>query len=104
MGRENISQEFTQKRQKKKLFRWRNRAKKLKNKKFKKFCTILNYNEHFLILASTITGCVSICAFASLGGVPIAITSYEIRFKICAVTAAIIFFSSNVKRSAIINN
>ena len=100
MGRENISQEFTQKRQKKKLFRWRNRAKKLKNKKFKKFCTILNYNEHFLILASTITGCVSICAFASLGGVPITIT----RFKICAVTAAIVFFSSNVKRRAIINN
>ena len=38
----------------------------LMSKKHKKVYTTLNYIEHFLILASTITGCVSISAFASL--------------------------------------
>ena len=47
---------------------------KLMSKKQKKVCTILNYIEHFLILASAITGCVSISAFASLHGIPIGIT------------------------------
>ena len=36
------------------------------SKKPKIIYAILNYIEHFLILASTITGCVSISAFASL--------------------------------------
>ena len=35
----------------------------LMSKKHKKVCTILNYIEHFLILASTITGSISISAF-----------------------------------------
>ena len=35
----------------------------LMSKKHKKVCTTLNYIEHFLILASTTTGCVSISAF-----------------------------------------
>ena len=39
------------------------------SKKHKKFCTTLNYIEHFLNLASIITGCISISAFASLFGV-----------------------------------
>ena len=33
--------------------------------KYKKTCRYLNYVEHFLILASTVTGCVSIFAFPS---------------------------------------
>ena len=37
------------------------------SKQHKKVCTILNYIEHFLVLASTITGCVSFSAFSSLG-------------------------------------
>ena len=37
----------------------------LMSKKHKKFCTTLNYIEHLLILASTITGYISISAFAS---------------------------------------
>ena len=41
------------------------------SKKYKKVCVILNYIENFLILASTITGCIFIYAFASLVGVPI---------------------------------
>ena len=59
------------------------------SKKHKKVCTDLKYIEHFLILASTITGCISISDFASLIGVPIAITSYAIGLKLCAVTAGI---------------
>ena len=44
-------------------------------KKHKKVCTTLNYVEHFLILGSTITGCVCLSVFASLAGIPIGITS-----------------------------
>ena len=61
----------------------------LMSKKHKKFCTTLNYIEHFLILVSTITWYVSISAFASLVGIPIGITSSVIGLKICAINAAI---------------
>ena len=37
----------------------------LLSNKHKKVCTTLNYIEHFLILASAITGCILISAFAS---------------------------------------
>ena len=57
--------------------------------KHKKVCETLNYIEHFLILGSTITGCVSISVFASLVGIPIGITSSSIRLKIFPITAAI---------------
>ena len=53
-------------------------------RKRKKVCTTLNYIEYFLILACTITGCVSITAFASLIGILIGITSSAIRLKTCA--------------------
>ena len=36
------------------------------SKKHKKVCTALNYIEHLLFLASSVTGCVSISALASL--------------------------------------
>ena len=39
--------------------------KELMSKNYKKVCTILNYIEHLLILASTITACISVFAFAS---------------------------------------
>ena len=61
----------------------------MKNRKHKKVCTTLNYIEHFLILASTITGCISISAFASLIGIPIGITSSAKGLKICAIAAGI---------------
>ena len=51
------------------------------SRKHKKVCTTLNYIEHFLILPSTITRCISISAFASLIGIPIGITSSAIGFK-----------------------
>ena len=50
--------------------------------KHKKVCTTLNYVEHFLILAFTITGCISAYAFASLLCIPVGITSSAIEFKI----------------------
>ena len=41
-----------------------------------------------LILASTVSGCVSITAFASLSGVPVGITS-SAAMKSCAITPGI---------------
>ena len=56
------------------------------SKKHKKVCTTLSCMNYFLILASTITGCISVSAFASLIGIPIEITSSIIGLKICAIT------------------
>ena len=58
----------------------------LMNEKYKKACKYLNYVEHLLILVSTVTGCVSISAFASLVCVPVGITSSAVGIKICAIT------------------
>ena len=49
--------------------------------KHKKTCNYLNYVEHLLILVSTITGCISISALASLVCVPVSITSPAVRLK-----------------------
>ena len=38
----------------------------IKSKKHKTVCTPLNYIEHFFILASATTGCISISAFSFL--------------------------------------
>ena len=58
-----------------------------KKQKHKKVGTTLKYIEHFLIIAFTSTGCISIPAFASLLDVPIRIMSSEIGIKICAIAA-----------------
>ena len=77
MAEENISQEFGLKN----IYKTRNylveeiNRNELINKKDKKVSKALNYIDHFLILGSTITGCVSISAFASLVGFRIGITS-----------------------------
>ena len=55
------------------------------SKKHKKVCTTLNSIEHFLILRSTITECVSIFYFASLVDIPIRITSSAIGLKIFTI-------------------
>ena len=57
------------------------------SKRHKNVCTTLNYVKHFLIVASTITGCVLISVFVFLLGIPIEITSSTIGLKICAITA-----------------
>ena len=53
----------------------------LMSEKYKKTCKYLNYVEHLLILVSTVTGCVSISAFASLVCVHVGITSSTIAIK-----------------------
>ena len=62
---------------------------KLMSRKHKKVCTSLNYFKHFLILASSITGCISISSFTSLFGIPIGVTSSAIGLKICAIASGI---------------
>ena len=68
------------------------------NIKHKKVCITLNCIEHFLILASTITGCISVSAFASLLGIPLGITSSAIGLKICAIVAGIKKYKSIIKK------
>ena len=67
------------------------------NKKHKKVCTTLNYIEGLLILAFTVTACISISAFASLVGI-IGITSSPIGFNNCATTAGIIMYRSIIQK------
>ena len=100
MAEENISQEFRLKN----IDETRNylieeiNPNELMNKKHKKVCTTSNCIEHFLIFASTITGCVSISAFASLVGIPIGIASSTIGLKICVITAGIKKYKSIIKK------
>ena len=61
----------------------------LMSRKHKKVCTTVNYIKNFLVLASTITRCIPILAFASLISIPIRITSSAIGLKTCAITAGI---------------
>ena len=77
MGEENISHEFRLKnKDETRIYLTKEiNQNELMIKKHKKVCTTLNYIEHFLILGSTITGCVSISVFSSLAGIPIGITS-----------------------------
>ena len=100
MAEENISQEFRLKN----IDETRNylieeiNRNELMSKKHKKVCTTLNYIEHFLILASTITGCVSISAFSSLVGIPIGIASSTIGLKICVITIGIKKYKLIIKK------
>ena len=88
MAEESMSQEFRLKNidETRSYFVEEIEQNKLMGKKHKKVCTTLNYIEHFLILASTITGCISISTFASLVGSPIGVTSSGMGLQICAIT------------------
>ena len=55
------------------------------SRKQQKICTTPNYIEHVLILASTVTGCISISSFASLFGILIRVMSYAAGLKICGI-------------------
>ena len=68
------------------------------SKRYKKVCKTPNYIENFYVLASTITGCVSISAFASSVGIPIGITSSAFGLNICAITAGIRNHKSIIKK------
>ena len=100
MVEENMSQEFRLKNiaQTRYYFIEEIHQNELMSKNHKKVCTTRNYIEHFLFLGSTITGCISISAFASLVGIPVGITSSAIGLKICAITAAIKEYKSIIKK------
>ena len=68
------------------------------SKNHKNVCRLLNYIEHSLIAFSTITGCVSISAFASLVRIPIGIASSTIGLKICVITTGIKKYKSIIKK------
>ena len=70
----------------------------LLSEKYKKTCKYLNYVEHLLILVSTVTGCVSISAFASLVCVHIGIISSAIGINICPIIAGIKKCKSIIKK------
>ena len=59
------------------------------SKKHKKVCKVWNYIKHSVIIISTITGCVSISAFAFLVRISIGIASSAIWVKICVITTGI---------------
>ena len=77
--KENISQDFRLKNIDGTRNYFLEEIKQLKfmSRNHTKVCATLNYIEHFLILASTITGFSSISSFASLIGIPVRITSLE---------------------------
>ena len=54
--------------------------------------------ENVLILASTVTDCVLVSAFASLVGIPIDIASSSVRLKMCIATAGVKKYESVVKK------
>ena len=74
---ENVSQEFRMKniRETRNYFIKERDQNELMSKKHQKVCKFLNHVEHFLILISAVTGCISISTFAILLGIPIGITN-----------------------------
>ena len=68
------------------------------SRKHKNVCITLKYIKHFLILASTVTRCISISPFASLVGTSIGIMSYAIGLNICAITAEIKKYKTIIKK------
>ena len=100
MYKENISQEFRLRN----IDQTRNyilreiEQKELMSRKHKNVCTTLNYIEHSITLASTLTGSISISAVVSLIDIPIGITSSATGLKICAITAGIKKYKSIIKK------
>ena len=70
----------------------------LMNEKYKNTYKYLSYVKHLLIIASTVSGCVSISAFTSLVCVPIGITSSAAGINICDITAGIEKYNSVMEK------
>ena len=70
----------------------------LMSRRHKKVFVTPKYIEHFLILASTITRCISISAFAFSLGIPIGITSSAIGLKIFAIATGIRKYKTIIKK------
>ena len=58
----------------------------------------LNLIEHLLILASVVTGCVSITTFVSLIDIPKGIVSSTVGLKSCTITAGIEKYNLIIKK------
>ena len=91
MIEKNISQEFRLKNIDETIHYFAEEIKqnKLVSEKHRKVCSTESYIEHFLILVSAVTGCISISACASLLGIPIGIRSFAMGLNICAIIAGI---------------
>ena len=100
MVEENISEEFRLKNidETRDYFIEEINQNKFTSKKHKNVCMILNYIEHLLILASVVTGCVSISDFASLVDIPISNESSTVGLQICARTAGVKKYKSISKK------
>ena len=70
----------------------------LTREKYKKTCRYLNCVEHLFILASTISSCVLISAFALLVCVLAGIRSSAVGINICAITARIKNYKSIIEK------
>ena len=71
---------------------------------YKKTCKYLSYVKHLLVLVSTVAGCLSISAFASLVVIYVGITSSVIVIKIFPITAGIKKSKSIIKKKKIKHN
>ena len=91
MGKENISQEFRLKNRKEinNYSMKETDQNKLVSKDHKKFSAILNCINHLFILASAITGCVSLSNFTCLVSISVGITFSAKGLKICAMNSGI---------------
>ena len=98
MTEQNISQEFRLKNIEKTRKYFIKDMNQLKSKKHKKVCSALKYIEHYLILASVVTGCILISVFTSLHGIPIGFTSSEIGLKSWAITTGIKMYKPIIKK------
>ena len=100
MTEENISQEFRSKEidKTRNYFIEETKQNELRSKKHKKVCKALNYTKNSLIVSSTVTGCVSISALASLVGIPVGIASSAVTIKISVITAGIKKYKSLIKK------
>ena len=103
MPEESMNQEFSLKKTDEKrnyLIEEINRNE-LMGKKLKKVFRVLNCIQHLLLLIviSTITGCVSISAFAFLVGISIGTTHSAIGFKICVIRTEIKKYKSINKKN-----
>ena len=70
----------------------------LMSEKHKKACKYLNYIEHFLILALTITGCVLISALPSFVNILVDITSSAVGINTCPIAAGLKKYKSIIKK------
>ena len=68
------------------------------SRKYKKVWNILNYTDHSIILASTVTGCVSIFVFSPLVGTPVGAASSAVGIKIFPITRVTKTYKSIIEK------